>query len=238
MEYTAYRRTLRHRIKMSLRGCRPKLSLRLCRFEEEFCLDLFGFLIALPFLDRWHSEPEEMMEAWGPSYHDASIWWSWGNDSVCLHMPWTYEHIKHEVRRPDDSWVPFVGIWEVRQAPTHPDGTPMFSDGGVVFDRCKEPDGRWQGTYPYHYLLLPSGEVQHATATIHVERREWRQKWLRWCPWFAKRRQSISIDFDREMGSEAGSWKGGVMGTGYDMRHGEEPEETLRRMQKEHRFDR
>ena len=231
MEYMALRRTWRHRLKMSLRGCRLRPSLRLCLFEEEFCLDLFGFLIALPFLDRWRREPNEMMEGWGAYYSERDVCFDWGDAHWRFHMPWAMEHLNHEVMRPDGSWVPYVGSWET--------GKPIpNTDGVVVIKGGKEPDGRWQATFPYHYLLLPSGEVQHAQATIYVDRREWRQRWLMWCPWFAKKRQSISIDFNREMGSEAGSWKGGVMGTGYDMRPGETPEETLRRMQKEHRFDR
>lgn len=230
-DYMTLRRTWRHRIKMSLRGCRPKLSLGLCLFEEEFCVDLFGFLIAIPLLDRFVRAPHEMMESWRISYFERSIHLNWGSRCKVVHLPWDYEHISHEVRRPDGTWVPFVGCWE-----TGP-GIPN-TEGVMVVKGGKKPDGRWQATYPYHYLLLPSGEVQHAQATIYVERREWRQKWLRWCSLFAKRRQSISIEFDREMGSRAGSWKGGVVGTGYEMLPGEEPEETLCRMQREHRFDR
>lgn len=215
-EYLRLRRTWRHRIKMSLRGCSLRLRFGLIMFEEEFCLDLLGFLIALPFLDRWLRAPHELLEKWGFSCHERDLHLNWGRHTKIIHFPWDLEHIKHEVQRPDGSWVPYVASYE----------------------HDKEPDGRWQGTFPYHYLLLPSGEVQHAEATIYVDRREWRQKWLKWCPWFAKKCQSISVRFDREMGSEAGSWKGGVIGTGYDMRPGETAEETLRRMQREHRFDR
>lgn len=231
MDYMTLRRTWRYRVRMSLRGChlRPKFGLHM--FEEEFCLDLFGFLIALPFLDRWVYHPHELMESWGFSIHARDVHLNWGSHCKILHFPWEYVFIKHEVQRPDDSWVPYVGCWE-----TGP-GIPN-TDGVVVIKGGKEPDGRWEATFPYHYLLLPSGEVQHSQATVYVERREWRQKWLKWCPWFAKVRKSISISFDCEMGNEAGSWKGGVIGTGYEMRPGETAEDTLRRMQREHRFDR
>lgn len=225
VDYMVLRRTWRHRVKMSLRGCRPKLSLRLCLFEEEFCLDLFGFLIAIPFLDRWHREPHDCMESWGVYYSDAAVVLCCGNLTKFIHMPWEYHHIKHEVMRPDGSWVPAVASY---------DEGKINKKTGLVM----EPDGRLEEKHPYHYLLLPSGDVQHAIATIYVERREWRQKWLRWCPLFAKRRQSIDISFDQEMGSRAGSWKGGVLGTGYEMRPGEQPVETLKRMQREYRFDR
>lgn len=50
------------RIKRSLRGCRSRWSLGLLSFEDEYTADIFGCLIALPFLDRWHKCPEEMLE--------------------------------------------------------------------------------------------------------------------------------------------------------------------------------
>lgn len=204
------------RIKRSLRGCRPKLSLCLDLFEEEFCLDLFGFLIALPFLDRWHREPHEMMESWGIKYFERSVHLNWGRHCKIVYMPWDMVHIKCETLRPDGSWVKPVASYEVSE--TNP------------------PDGREYWTAPYHYML-DSGEVQHVTATVCVERREWRQKWLRWCPLFAKRCQYIEISFDGEVGERAGSWKGGCIGCSYDMKKGEEPLETLKRMQRERRFN-
>ena len=203
------------RIRRSLRDCRFKLSLSLCLFEEEFCLDFFGFLIALPFLDAWRREPEEIMEKWGVYYFESALWFCWGNKTKAVYMPWMYDHIRdaHQVLRADGSWVPFVGSWE----------------------RDKEPDGRKEESFPYRYVLK-SGEVQNRTATVSVERREWRQKWLRWCPWFAKKSQYIEIQFSNEVGEETGSWKGGCVGCAYDMLPGESPEQTLRRMEQERKF--
>lgn len=229
MDYGGLRRTWRQRVKQSLRDCRAELSLRLCLFEEEFCLDLFGFLIALPFLDRWHREPHEIMESWGVYYHESSVVWCWGDYTKFFHMPWDYDHIKHEVMRPDGSWVPFVGSWET--------GEPVKNtDGKVVFEGFKEPDGRWVGVYSYRYTLK-SGEVQERTATVYVERREWRQKWLKWTPLFAKVRKSIDYTFSDEVGERAGSWKGGCISSGETMRKGETPEQTFRRMERERVFD-
>lgn len=71
-----------------------------------------------------------------------------------------------------------------------------------------------------------------------VERRTWWWKWFRWFrlpfPW--KTRQSIDVHFSDEVGDAAGSWKGGVIGTGWDMLPGETMEQTLRRMEAERRF--
>jgi hypothetical protein len=203
------------RISRSLRDCRLKPSLRLCLFEEEFCLDLFGFLVALPFLDRWRREPHEIMESWGVYYSERSVVWCWGDYCKFFHMPWDLVHLRdaHQVLRADGTWAPFVGSWE----------------------RDKQPDRRHAQNFSYQYTLK-SGEVQHRTATIWVERREWRQKWLRWCPWFAKKSQYIKIEFSDEVGERTGSWKGGCVGCAYDMLPGETPEQTLRRMEAERKF--
>lgn len=224
------------RIRRSLRGCSFKPSFRLCLFEEGFCFDLFGFLIALPFLDRLAREPYELMESWGVYLNGVESQWKfdsivlcWGDHTKFLHMPWEWKHIKHEVRRADGSWVPFVGGWEVGRDIKN-------KDGQVVIKGGKEPDGREELSFPYRYVLR-SGEIQERIATVHVERREWRRKWTYWFPFFAKRRQSIDVRFDNEVGERTGSWKGGVVGCGYTMLPNETPEMTLRRMEQERIFD-
>lgn len=84
-------------------------------------------------------------------------------------------------------------------------------------------------TYTY---TLRSGELQKRTAFVREESRLWVR------PWFPYRRleKSISVDFDDEVGERTGSWKGGVMGCGYEMKPGETAQETLRRMERERLF--
>lgn len=85
--------------------------------------------------------------------------------------------------------------------------------------------------HPYAYTLR-SGEVQHRTATIKAERRTW----TRW--WLPYRRVSNAIDvtFSDEVGERSGSWKGGIIRCGYEMRPGETPLMALRRMEAERKF--
>jgi len=211
---TLTNRSFTHELRRSLRGCRPKLSLKLCLFEEGYSLYLFGYFIPLLFLDRWRYEPDEIMESWGATFSERTIHLNWGSRYKIVRMPWDWDHLKHEVLRADDTWVPYIGTYE----------------------KDKEPDGRHVETFPYHYML-DNGEVQHRTATVFVERHEWRWRSLMWCPWPAIRRQSIAITFSDEVGECTGSWKGGVIGTGYEMRPNETPRETLRRMQRERRFE-
>lgn len=85
--------------------------------------------------------------------------------------------------------------------------------------------------YPYTYVLR-SGEVQSRIATVTHETRLFTRPWLP----FKRISRSISVDFDREVGERTGSWKGGVLGCGYEMLGTETPAQTLRRMERERQF--
>ncbi len=52
-----------------------------------------------------------------------------------------------------------------------------------------------------------------------------------------KIRRDIEVNFSSEIGERVGSWKGGVLGTGYEMKKGETPYQTLKRMENEKRFN-
>ena len=94
---------------------------------------------------------------------------------------------------------------------------------------------RWREDHPYRYVLR-SGEVQDRTATISVSVYEWRRRWLGWSSFGAKVRKWIDVEFSDEVGERSGSWKGGTVGCSYDMLPGEEPVDTLRRMERERKF--
>lgn len=202
---------------------KPGFGCELCLFEEGYSLKLHAFrvlaFIRLPF--RAGREPHEMMESWGASYHPpelGGLHLHWGRRYKILTPFWRqWEQSAHEVRRPDGMWTPFVGSWEER-CERRPDG--------------KEPDGRHLETYPYRYLLQ-SGEVQERTATIYVERRTRRLKYL---PFVRRVSHAISVEFSDEVGERSGSWKGGCVGCGYDLRPGETPRECLKRMERERKF--
>ena len=69
------------------------------------------------------------------------------------------------------------------------------------------------------------------------EYREWRPKWLTWTSLFANKKNYIEIKFDKEVGSRKGSWKGGVVGTSYNMNPHENTVDCFERMVKEKVFD-
>ena len=166
----------------------------------------------------------------GISIHDGTIWikpwcpknsWTkadpWWAKGVSIDVnPLRPTHQRHEVRRPDWTWVPAVGSWEIGRY-------------------GKVPDGREMLTFPYTYVLK-NGTVQKRTATVSVERRAWRPRAFQWTPLFEKSRTSIDVTFDDEVGEKSGSWKGGCIGCGYEMEARETAEQCLRRMERERKF--
>lgn len=90
--------------------------------------------------------------------------------------------------------------------------------------------------HPYKYITN-DGTEQNCIATIKVREMEWRWKWFMWLKLTRKIRKSIDIDFSQQIGERVGSWKGGVLGCGYDIKKNETPLECLRRMEKERKFN-
>lgn len=219
------------RMKWGELSLRKGLSLELCMFsgdygdEGRFSLKIhaifFCVFINLPFLARYGHHPEDMMESWGFGTFDNALSFHWGRYRKTFTWPWSdWRQVAHEVRRPDGSWVPFVGSWEERQTDDGPG---------------KEPDGRHLEQYPYFYLCN-NGDRQEVVATISVERRTRRLRWLRWPRLLERTIYAIDVQFSNEVGDARGSWKGGAVGCGYELQPDETPYQCLRRMQKERRF--
>ena len=145
-----------------------------------------------------------------------------GKKSKYIHFPWNLEWYRTshaiELIEGDPRWVhEFKGS---RQD---------------FWDKEKWKNLLWSETHPYTYVLN-SGEIQNRMATITVEQREWRRRRLMWTTLFNQVRTSISVEFDDEVGERTGSWKGGTLGCGWDLKPNESPLECLRRMEKERKF--
>lgn len=206
----------------SLAWGRWGIALALDLFSEHYSFHVhigpLNAYVNLPMLQRWHRAPHEIMESWGFGTFDGAMHLHWGRHTKIVTFPWAdWKHLTHDVRRADGSWVPFVGSWEERQE---------GRDG-------KDPDGRQTQTFPYRYVTK-RGQIQDVDATIFMERRRWK---LRGLPIY-RVRHSIDVAFSDEVGDERGSWKGGTVGCGYDLRPDETPRECLKRMERERRFDR
>lgn len=103
----------------------------------------------------------------------------------------------------------------------------------------------WEGArvYQRHFgYVTRYGRPQAATLTARRSRTRSVLWALRWFPWAGEDYDTLSIEFSEEMGSERGSWKGGVVGTSLAMRKGETVAEALDRFlaeaQATYRWDR
>lgn len=164
---------------------------------------------------------DEMLDRWGVSFDPGERYLAlnWGHRHKHIYMPWMYDHCRTEVMVRDGRFVPYE----------------RFRRGS--FGESPELAGRYRESFTYRYTLR-RGEVQIRTATVTVERRSWCWRaWpFRWFRWPSKTRTSIEVEFSDEVGEETGSWKGGCVGCGYDLRPNETPEKCLRRMEEERRF--
>lgn len=82
-----------------------------------------------------------------------------------------------------------------------------------------------------HYTK-DGGEKQVARIRLTGELREWRPKWTRWLPIFRHTRRVVDCLSDIELGTKAGSWKGGLMGWSCEWREDESMEDAFRRWYK------
>jgi hypothetical protein len=142
-----------------------------------------------------------------------------GKKTKLYDLPWAKTWIRTSCLKRDETW----------ENETKKDNHKEFYDkdkwDGILFSE----------TYPYIYKTN-SGEVQHCSATIRVEEREWRWKWFTWLKWTKKTQKVIDVEFSTDIGDRKNSWKGGCTGCSYEMKLDETPLQTLKRMEKERRF--
>lgn len=163
--------------------------------------------------------PEYGFYTYGEGKIFSSFWWCWGMKKKCFYMPWDWEWVRTSNLKKDQI------SWEHETK----------GNSKQFYDK-KWDDIIWKDTMPYNYTLK-NGEVQNRTATIKVEEREWRMRALMWLPYPRIISKTINVEFNDEVGERTGSWKGGTLGCSYTIKPTETPFESLRRMEKERKFN-
>ncbi len=172
----------------------------------------------------WSYSDGHLSVKYGRSTHDSSTDMSWG----CF-LPWTqWRHVRHS----------FYGAQGEHFA-TVPEIAAYSLDGGKSF-RPWEIAQQIEDSCPKVMFRIQDFDGEEIEATARIEEREWLfgTGWFKWLSLFCrpKIRRSLCIRFSGEVGREKGSWKGGVYGTGIDMRTGEGHEQAFRRFcDEEHR---
>lgn len=164
-------------------------------------------------------------------------------------------HIHHGPQTHDSTttkskvfFLPWLN-WEYR-------GINFYGLDGELFDTLTQADEirlrkeAWEEAWQHREKMLAevpkvAFEVEdfdgeRIVCTTHIEERYYtfgtgRFQWLRW---IVKPRayKGLALEFDKEVGPEKGSWKGGLRGTGIEMLPGELHEAAMRRYcEQEHR---
>lgn len=169
--------------------------------------------------------------AWGFNFHNNTIWiyiggggnFEGGKKWKTFDLPWQYEWYRTSTLLKDLTWH-----HETKKNRTK---WSVENRGGVGSYEWLE-ENKWKETHPY----IDSYDGTVVKATIGVTEREWRMKWLYWCPFFGRTRETIEVEFDKEVGKRKGSWKGGTVGCGYEMLPDETPYHCLKRMENDREF--
>lgn len=154
--------------------------------------------------------------------------------SLCDFDPPTYGFELHKVTGEWGFWIhyggrlpliyrlPFVN-WELKGCYVD------VKDRGYVNDKDISEDQYNKKTMPY----TDSYDGTVVNITYWKVLRVWHRKWL---PFITDQREYVMFDFDKEVGKEKGSWKGGVLGSSYLIKPGETAEECIKRMEREYQF--
>lgn len=191
---------------------RPRINLCLIFFHLEF---------VLPFRNKWKNECSP--PKWGIAIHNNTFWINRGGkgNGKGGNKWWTWD-------------IPFVTKDWVRTSILLKDDTWEHETQGNRKEFWKDEWKQKQKSWTYDYTDKYDGEI--IPTTIYVDEREWRPKWLKWTSLFAKKSRGIDVHFSKEVGKRKGSWKGGTIGCGYDLKPNEHPLDCLKRMEKERTF--
>ena len=179
-----------------------------------FCLGWGKFFINLPFktgIDE--CEPPR----YGFYWYESALWICCGKKLYTFHSPWSWDWYRTSLLLKNENWE------------------HEYKGNHKSFYNKEWFKKSWNEKHPYKYILK-NGTIQNRIATIQVEEREWRRKFLKWTTFRAKISKTIEINFNDEVGEKTGSWKGGCTGCAYEIKPEEKPIDTLRRMEKERKF--
>lgn len=178
------------------------------RGDRMLCLKFWRFSAYIPLGVTSYDVDINDEPNWSVFVSDEfGIWLHWGHKSRHFELPGSVFTVAYEQQMADGSWV-------------------------SVFGNPAEPQSE---THPYTYVLK-SGEVQDRIATVSKRRHVLARRWLHRIGWPKWIKESIDVEFSDEVGERTGSWKGGTIGCGYDLRPGETMLDSLRRMERERKL--
>lgn len=207
---------------------RPKFGFGLYHFGDDGAPGFYSLFLFFVWVTLWRAtrelrDPDKQIDAWSidvKPFAERYVYLHWGAWYKFVYLPWSFEWVDNSHM---NSSGEFVTCDRLGRNGRHEWCNPAVPLMTVANMRPEE-------SFPFRYTTN-RGEVQETTATVEkVTRRRWRWKLFRWLrlPIY-KTRYTLSLSFADEMGSERGSWKGGVTGVECDYVPGEPVESALRR---------
>jgi hypothetical protein len=173
----------------------------------------FIFLKLFLKIPQWLFKGYTIDKSYGFNFTQDSLHMHWGEKTKLWWYPWTWDHYRTSVLRPDGT------IWK--------SGNGLYGD--AIPAVLKE-----QHTYNY---LMRDGSVQACIATVHGVEMEWRMRCAKWFPWIKLVRRTIGVSFSEQMGPNRGTWKGDVIGTGFEWKPGDTLQQAVRKMERALEFN-
>jgi len=221
----------------------------ICGYETgnaELHISLLGWhsLFRLPWKSKRYPNGDCDAPRYGFAIHSKAFWlYTGGNGNldggstfISWYLPFTYSipYCRHQV----ECSVQLVGAltapamidYSDLECKDNKNWKPIHEVGPVLIGQS------WYELKTYHYDYVDSYDGEIIPCTYWVEEREWRPKWLGWLGLFKHVQRNIEVQFSKEVGSEKGSWKGGVTACGYELKPNELPYECIRRMERERKL--
>lgn len=209
-----------------------QLSIQSEEEENDACLyfSLIGFTLRLrlpnfilkPYKDQWDFKHSVI---YGINIFDNFISIYYG---PCTHDSITTKH---------KGWfMPWADHRFIRTSLYYPDLTMYeYNVDKMDFDVRKKKELECSKRFSFKDY-----DGEDNIATVFIVQREWQlgTKWCRWLSYIVKPliRTNIDISFDKGIGNKKNSWKGGILGTGHEIKFGESIESAFNDFGKKHNF--
>ena len=184
------------------------------RLGRDHYFEVFPIEFGFTFIDK------TLHVHFGPQTHDSIT-----TKSKCFFLPWlNWRFVRQSWYGPTGQHI--ETLWETRDREVR--------------------SAQWEWRHEFEKTLVKTRfeiedyDGQRIDVSTHIEEREWRfgTGLFAWLSLFRPRKivRSLDIMFDKEVGPEKGSWKGGLIGTSIEMLPGELHEAAFARYcSQEHR---
>lgn len=211
----------------------PEITYKECGYEDgrgNLTISLFGWLsrFYFPWVSKRFPGGDCDAPEWGIAIHSKTLWiYRGGNGNLDGGTKtWTWD-------------LPFINYgtsirWDIYTGPKSLEPKCWLPVDWTKYD-YRKGDSLDKAT-KWNYIWVDKYDGKEIPCTYYVEEMEWRPKWLKWTSLFSKVKRSIAITFSEEVGSRKGSWKGGVIGFGFEMLPRETPQQCIERAHKEKKF--